>query len=261
MKRFWIASALCLLSFGGCPSIGTALLLEIDGSAVLGVEQFHVVGRQGEQLIFGPTIRPESANGPLEGKQTLRVLLADDVVGAQIAVFVDGLIAGQSAAFGEASADPVRDREIRVPIALAGSEPRCTGCTGCCTEGQCLAPSVAACGAGGVGCFPCDPVLADACTNNGRCVCGTGPQCQRIFGADRCANGECVCGESPNACPAGLACTNGICQCTDKSCPGCCDGANRCQVGSASTACGTGGTTCSVCGVGFTCSNYRCMPG
>jgi hypothetical protein len=257
MTRPWIASMLCLVPLGACSKTGTALLIEIDGSAVPGVEQFHVVGRRGETLIFGPTIRPESASGALEGKQTLRVLLADEVVGTTLSVHVDGLIRGQSAGVGEAPADPVLDREVRVAVVLVASELPCSGCSGCCSGGQCLAPSVAACGTGGVGCYACDPVLADQCSSNGRCNCGTAPQCQRIFGADQCVDGQCLCG-SGAACAVGLACTNGVCQCTDKSCPGCCDASNRCQIGNMATACGLGGVACAVCDAGLSCSNYRC---
>ena len=260
MTRSWIASIACLISLG-CSGTGTALLLEIDDSAVSGVEQFHVVGRQDTQLIFGPTIRPETANGALEGKQTLRVLLPDEAVGVPLRVVVDGLISGQSAAFGEATADPIRGREVRVPIVLAPSQAPCAGCAGCCASGQCLSPSVAACGVGGVGCFPCDPIVADRCSLTGRCSCGTGPQCQRAFGADRCVDGKCVCGDTTNPCAPGLECVNGLCRCTDKSCPGCCDATNVCQVGNKSTACGSGGGSCSICDAGLTCSNYKCVPG
>ena len=261
MTRSWIASIACLISLG-CSGTGTALLLEIDDSAVSGVEQFHVVGRQDTQLIFGPTIRPETANGPLEGMQTLRVLLPDDAVGVPLNILVDGLISGQSAGSGAATAEAVRGHEVRVPIVLAASPTPCVACAGCCNSGQCLGPSVAACGVGGVGCFPCDPVLADNCSASGRCACGTGPQCQRILGADQCVAGKCVCGrESGLACPPGLACTNGVCQCTKQSCPGCCDGANRCQIGNTPSACGAGGGACSVCDAGLSCLNYSCVPG
>jgi hypothetical protein len=263
MTRSWIASVLCI-SLGGCSETGTALLLEIDASAVPGVEQFHVVGRRDGLLVFGPTIRPETANGALEGKQTLRVLLPDEVAGAPLTVAADGLIAGQSTAVGEATADPIRGREVQVPIVLAASPTPCSGCDGCCNSGQCLAPSVAACGVGGVGCFPCDPVLADQCRSSpgtGFCGCGTGPQCQRAFGADRCVNGACVCGNTTAPCAEGQFCTNGVCQCTDRSCPGCCDAANTCRFGNANTACGTGGALCTTCDAGLKCSNYRCVPG
>lgn len=261
MTGRWIASALCLIALGGCPGTGTSLLLELDASAVPGVEQFHVVGRQQAQLIFGPAIRPENANGALEGKQTLRILLPDEVAGAPVTVAVDGLIGGHSVAFGQGTADPIRGREVRVAIVLAASPTPCVDCTGCCNSGQCLGSSVAACGSGGVGCFPCDPILADRCSANGACTCGTGVQCQRVFGADRCDNGKCVCGNTTSPCAPGQECINGVCRCSENSCPGCCDSLNACKVGNSNTACGAGGVSCRPCDAGQICSNFRCEPG
>lgn len=257
MIRARLAIAVCGIFLGGCSRTGTALLLEIDGSAVPGVEQFHIAGHQEGALVFGPAIRPELVGGALEGKQTVRVLLSDEVVGASVSVRVDGLRSGQSVGFGEALADPVRNREVRVGVALAPSEPACADCAGCCNRGNCVTPSVAACGAGGVGCFACDPVLADRCSPNGRCECGAGtPQCSRLLGADRCDNGQCVCGTT--VCGPGLECANGLCRCTDKSCPGCCTASNQCMVGNTINACGAGGSPCTVCDGGLACLGGRC---
>jgi hypothetical protein len=250
-----------LIVLGSCSRTGTSLLIEIDASTVPGVEQFHIVGRDQDGLVFGPTVRPEAAAGPLEGKQTLRVLLRDEVAGTLLTVRVDGLIGGQSTGFGEVHATPEDHRELVVPVTLELSPPACARCDGCCDRQQCISGSVAACGAGGVGCFECDPITADRCSPTGRCACGMGPACVQLLVADRCIDGLCHCGTTGKACDPDQVCQNGLCVCTQQSCPtGCCSRDNRCMPGDADTACGEGGSTCMPCSQGQNCTKKQCTP-
>jgi hypothetical protein len=249
-----------LVVLGACSRTGTSLLIEIDPSTVPGVEQFHIVGRDGDTLVFGPTVRPEVAAGALEGKQTLRVLLRDELAGEMLTVRVDGLIRGQSNGFGEAQVTIVADREVPVPVSLQPAPPACAACAGCCDRQQCIAGSVAACGAGGVGCFKCDPITADRCSPTGRCACGLGPACVQLLVADRCVDGQCQCGTTGKACDPGQVCDKGLCRCTAQSCDtGCCQN-DKCMPGDVSTACGEGGSTCNACGVSQNCVKKQCAP-
>jgi hypothetical protein len=43
-------------------------------------------------------------------------------------------------------------------------------------------PSVAECGAGGLGCNPCNAATADNCSSGGTCQCGSGPPCAGCSG-------------------------------------------------------------------------------
>ena len=248
-----------LVVLGACSRTGTSLLIEIDPSTVPGVEQFHIVGREVDKLVFGPTVRPDVAAGPLEGKQTLRVLLRDELAGEMLTVRVDGLIGGQSSGFGEAQVTIVADREVAVPVALEPAPPACAACAGCCDRQQCIAGSVAACGAGGVGCFKCDPITADRCSPTGRCACGTGPACVQLVLADRCIDGRCDCGVTGNACGTGEVCQNGQCFCDPATCPGCCKD-NKCMPGTDVSACGEGGSTCQPCAQSQNCVKKQCAP-
>jgi hypothetical protein len=249
-----------LVFLGACSRTGTALLVEIDASSVPGVQQFHIVGREGDALAFGPTVRPDIAAGPLEGKQTLRVLLRDEVGGKILTIRVDGLIDGQSTGFGEVQTKVVEDREIAVPVTLEPAPPACARCDGCCDRQQCIAGSVAACGAGGVGCFKCDPIVADRCSPTGRCACGLGPPCVQLAVADRCVDGLCVCGATGKACDIGQVCVGGQCICTQESCAsGCCKN-EQCMPGTDVTACGEGGSTCTPCGQAQNCTKKQCTP-
>jgi hypothetical protein len=255
-----IATLTSLVFLGGCSRTGTALLIEIDASEVPGVEQFHILGRERDVLVFGPTVRPEVADGPLDGKQTLRVILRDDLVGKVVTVHADGLIGGHAAGFGEVEATPVDDREVLVPVVLQLAPAACAKCNGCCDRQQCIASSVAACGAGGVGCFKCDPIVADRCSPTGRCACGSGPPCVQLLVADRCVDGACVCGTTGSACARDQVCLDGVCRCTAQSCStGCCQD-DRCMPGSDNLACGQAGNFCTPCNTNQNCNNKKCAP-
>jgi hypothetical protein len=93
---------------------------------------------------------------------------------------------------------------------------------GCCAAGVCTAPSRDACGTQGKACAPCNPELADGCTD-----------------------GACSCGGNP-ACGIGRRCIGGACACDAISCPnGCCAG-DFCTVPSFNT-CGLAGAACRAC--------------
>lgn len=241
----------------GCGGSGTSLLLEVDVSRVQGIEQLHVLGMSNEKLVFGPAVRPEKANGPLDGIQTLRVLLPEELPEGAVTVRVEGLFNGAVSGAAEKKVDPLRGRELQVELSLEPVPVPCLSCDGCCVEGRCVEGSVSACGAGGVSCFACDPVLADRCSNGGRCACGSGPACAPVQGADRCENGKCRCG-GDDPCPAGLQCDNGVCRCTPGSCAGCCSD-NVCLPGTSSAACGAQGAQCGVCDTGTQCQLGACL--
>src|ERR1700722_18197529 len=86
------------------------------------------------------------------------------------------------------------------------------------------------------------------CTAEGKCVDGTGNAACGSAG-DLCA--VCPSGES---CSAGSRMCVGPGACSMLNCPaGCCDQSDRCQLGSAVTACGTAGHACENCPAeGFT---------
>ena len=236
---------------------GTSLLLEVDPRQVA-VEQLQVQGTVDGELVFGPAVRPERRGEILAGMQTVRILLPDERGGETVRVRVSGLLDARLVAAADALVIIERNAEVKVPLALSPAEPACTGCSGCCDgNNRCLKGSVAACGAGGVACFPCDEALADRCDGAGRCACGDGPSCSPIAGTDRCVDGECRCGDG-GACPPGTECANGVCRCTAASCAGCCND-NVCEPGTKATACGGGGLACMTCAVSQVCEGSTCI--
>ncbi len=245
-----VCAALCACS----PS--TAFLLEIDLGEVPETEQLRVVGRSGDALLFGPSVRPDVARGPLQGTQTLRVLLPTDTEGA-VAISVEGLVAGRVRAARTVQVELEPKSEVRVPIRLRLAEPACGECDGCCEGDKCVGGSLSACGAGGAACAACDTVRADQCSAEGRCACGAGPSCAPERGADRCVAGQCRCGTG-NPCEPGLRCDNGVCRCTSESCAGCCID-NACFPGNQNNACGEAGATCVGCAVGTLCTSGHCV--
>lgn len=143
-------------------------------------------------------------------------------------------------------------------------------CVGCCDNRVCTLSSMVACGAGGGQCQQCNPESADACNEEGECVCGTGPTCAE---GQACIGGQCVCNQQSckgcchgntcesgtsdqmcgtaglgcEACVDGELCTGGVCtRCNATTCPGGCCSANTCYAQEAST-CGTGGKACGFC--------------
>jgi hypothetical protein len=152
-----------------------------------------------------------------------------------------------------------------------------TSCAnGCCNGNTCVqysSETPSQCGKGGAACGSCTNGLCD--TTNGTCSCDS----------DTCPNGCCVGGtggtcelyasESNTSCGAGgatcatcgtnLACDklNGQCVCNASSCPlGCCNGNTCVLYASQGTGeCGTGGATCTTCGIGDTCSSGQCTCG
>ena len=246
----WLCASLSACS----PS--TSLLLEIDPTEVPQTEQVRIVGRAGDRLLFGPTIRPDVARGPLDGVQGLRVLLPTSAEGA-VTISVEGLVEGKVRAARSVQAEIRPGEEQRVPLRLRVAQPECGDCEGCCAGDKCVGRSLAACGAGGVACIECNPVLADQCTAEGRCACGTGPACGPELGADRCVNGQCRCGTG-NPCGPGLRCDNGVCRCTPESCAGCCTD-NACLSGNEDRACGAEGALCMSCAISRRCSAGQCV--
>ena len=128
---------------------------------------------------------------------------------------------------------------------------------GCCDGGSCIQPSVSQCGSGGSSCFACRSDLANNCSSNGSCRCGSAPAC--IDGQQRCLSSGCVCDSV--SCPSGCCSATEACVAPSlSSCgtlgSGCisCDQvrANRCVNGVC--ACGDGG----VCAAGQHCVNGVC---
>ncbi|MBN8613960.1 MAG: hypothetical protein J0L92_25410, partial [Deltaproteobacteria bacterium] len=115
-----------------------------------------------------------------------------------------------------------------------------TSCpAGCCDGASCRLRSRATCGAAGASCVACDPTLAETCTADGACACGSGPSCRP---GQRCASGRCVC--DPRSCPEGC-CAGDLCEPI------------------AATSCGRGGGSCTSCDptVADGCSGGRCSCG
>ncbi len=249
---FW-STLLAVLS--AC-SPASSFLLEIDLGEAPETEQLRIVGRSGDALLFGPTIRPDIARGPLSGVQTLRVLLPAQAEGVA-SIAVEGLVGGKVRAARSAEARIEVGAEVRVPLRLSLAQPACGECEGCCEGDKCVGRSLAACGSGGVACVSCNPTVADQCTSQGRCACGVGPSCAPELGSDRCVGGQCRCGTG-NPCEPGLRCDSGVCRCSPESCAGCCVG-NACLSGNEDNACGAAGTLCTQCGVGSSCSSGQCV--
>lgn len=250
------ALAVALFYVSACSAPGTSLLIAVDLSQAAQTQQLQFHGRVGERLVFGPVARPEQAGEPLAHRQTLRVLLPDELDGQVVTIFVDGLTNGSVHSHAVAQAQVARGREVPVDVVLTPAAVVCASCDGCCVDGRCVGTSVAACGVGGVSCFACDPLLADRCSATGRCACGEAPACAPDRGADRCVDGECRCGNS-GPCGAGLQCDNGMCRCTSTSCAGCCAG-NECLSGVTPQACGSGGAACSRCSGNTPCEQGVC---
>lgn len=106
-----------------------------------------------------------------------------------------------------------------------------------------------------------DCAVGQTCTSAGKCVT-TGPNCP----ADQdCTGRECgldpVCRLSCGMCPSGETCVDGRCVCNPIACAGCCDAAGKCVDGTSDYACGSGGSTCKVCGFGKTCESGSCVTG
>ncbi|MGC4113524.1 MAG: hypothetical protein QM765_02425 [Myxococcales bacterium] len=95
---------------------------------------------------------------------------------------------------------------------------------GCCSsDNKCHSPpTLAACGTAGESCTACG-FGADACSSEGACRCGSGPECG-----------------------PGLHCVSGACQCDATSCSGCCGPTGCVEVPSA-LACGKAGGECKGC--------------
>ena len=146
---------------------------------------------------------------------------------------------------------------------------QCTGCNGCCLNGQCVqGDDPAACGQGGQDCQTC---ASGASCVNGECqaavTCGPGT-CAGCCSGDQCVlvgmQSDGVCGAGGAVCqPCGTGpCVNGQCQsqsCTVSTCSGCCNSAGQClQPPQQSAAqCGSGGIRCQACS-GQECVNGQC---
>ena len=144
------------------------------------------------------------------------------------------------------------------PLGQSCSGGQCVCTTASCPAG-CCGPSHAcyggtsasACGSGGA--------LCDNCTAQGKqCFMKTCKDCSctnKKCGASDGCGGTCLSG----SCPAGQTCSQGKCICTAASCPkGCCLG-STCQVGTAASACGSGGGQCQDCAAkGQKCYMAKC---
>ena len=143
--------------------------------------------------------------------------------------------------------------------------------SGCCAPLGCVAGThPLACGSGGGGCKTCKnnekcenkKCVAEVCSS-ANCpsgCCDTNGKCQQ-------GNSEFACGSGGNACiscQGGEACSGGQCKKTTITCDssncttGCCDSKGQCVPGNADTACGKGGSPCSVCGSSQECVSNKC---
>ena len=141
--------------------------------------------------------------------------------------------------------------------ACSGGQCVCTpvSCpTGCCSPTHTCYPgtSAQACGSSGG--------LCDDCAAQGKqCYMKTCKDCScanKKCGASDGCGGTCLTG----LCPTGQTCSQGICVCTAASCPtGCCAANKTCQAGTAASACGFGGASCTSCAAqGKQCYNATC---
>jgi hypothetical protein len=154
----------------------------------------------------------------------------------------DGLCAG-----GDASA-PI-DASQTTPDAGGGSDGPvegmqpavCAKYVACvsATTPSALPSTIAAYGASGT-CWASTPDVASACTT----ACKTG--IAQLYGANPAVCSLCM---GDTDCAAGQTCSRGTCHsCSPSSCPmGCCNSADQCMPGTANTACGTGGQSCTDC--------------
>ena len=103
----------------------------------------------------------------------------------------------------------------------------------------------------GDSCLPAGPQVG--CATNGAACQACGPDV-----ADGCTNGACSCGGAA-ACAGGLACIGGKCQCTAKTCAGCCADATTCILNPSAAQCGLGGGACVNCApAGNACIGGAC---
>lgn len=251
---------LVLLAAGACRDVrrlhGTAVVITVETGG-RAVDQLRYEGLDEGALVFGPTLRPETAGeAPVPATSAVRVLLPDALDGRTLDLHVAGLAAGAPVAEGHARVVVSKGVERFATVVLGDLEVTCATCPGCCSPaGECLTTSAAACGAPGAQCEACDALTADRCGPDGRCACGNGPPCSLAIGGDRCVEGQCQCGDGP-ACAPGLECLQRACQCTAASCAGCCD-QGQCVRGGAPNACGAGGRACLDCGAS-TCTAGEC---
>jgi hypothetical protein len=80
--------------------------------------------------------------------------------------------------------------------------------------------------------------------------------------SDRCEDGLCHCGHLQPLCLDGLTCYKGTCTCVtgpSSMCDGCCLN-DKCQTGTAASACGLGGVACTVC-PSDACKTPTCVSG
>jgi len=103
---------------------------------------------------------------------------------------------------------------------------------------------------------------------------GTGVACSSANCSGCCGNNHCkqggtsqACGYGGNMCQAcitGQSCQGGVCitsKCDSTTCKsGCCDSSKVCKNGTADTACGTAGASCSACKSSEVCTSYKCQP-
>ncbi|SEM33617.1 hypothetical protein SAMN05444354_11536 [Stigmatella aurantiaca] len=250
--RLWSVVLLGLL-LGACrdasKASGTALFVTIDFPTTLFIDQLVVSGSVGESGI-GPYVLPGQPERLLTNGETFRILLPPVENETPAEVNVEGLHEGARVALGTGSVQIRKGYEVELTVRMESAPPVdptfCVDCpSGCCMNGYCTRSTFQTCGTGGISCTSCNPATANACSEDGFCACGSAPACDPIA-SDRCDKGKCRCG-GKDACPSGLQCVGGQCQCTPESCSGCCDG-NTCVPGNQREKCGSGGQGCRSCG-------------
>ncbi len=252
-----VAAALTLfatLSIGliGCgdprTANGTALYVRVSFDPGLGITQLRAEVSAEQRTSLEAVQVPEQPEGPLQGEQTLRVLLPDALADAPVTVEVQGLAAGQVVAAGQGRATVVQGYEVEVSIRLTAlvTDPDAgvdAGEHGGEDAGDGGGEDGGVDGGEDAGvCSTCDPSLSDECSPTEGCRCGDGPSCDE-----------------------GQRCTGGACTCDGSSCPNGCCAETACQTPSVST-CGAGGSNCIACieGAADTCSSEgtcRCGEG
>lgn len=184
---------------------------------------------------FPATLYPDMP-GTIDREESLVVLVADELAGSPFVARVWGFQGGTRAAAGVGSVTLVQGELAEVRITLTDA-PMCGDAV--------VADALEACDDGNTD-------IGDGCSSE--CVVEDGWMCMHAgVGPSVCESG---CGGGPT-CAEGQRCLGGECVCDNVSCDGCCRG-TMCLPGDSSTACGTGGLTCSECAAGDTCDGGVC---
>lgn len=122
LVRVLAALVLCA-AVATCGSEGTSFFLRVEGAD--GARQLQVQGLRGDEVLFGPELRPEQpADEPFSGEQTLRIRF-NTLPDAPVRIEVDALDSEGRIVRGSAEATPRKDEEVelRIELSPASVEP------------------------------------------------------------------------------------------------------------------------------------------